>query len=84
MKVQSFYVREELDREILPAGVIPGGRGFGDTRSPQCFRSCNLHNPLTISDPTINNSTRHFAVMSTEARVVSQSIHRVQPLPDLS
>ena len=26
----------------------------------------------------------HFAAMSTEARVVSQSIRRVQPLPDLS
>jgi hypothetical protein len=31
-----------------------------------------------------HDSTRHFAVISTEARVVSQSIPRVQPLPDLS
>src|SRR6266567_6430794 len=32
----------------------------------------------------INNFRRHFAVMSTEALVFSQSIRRVQPLPDLS
>jgi len=33
--------------------------------------------------PTPNGGC-HFAAMSTEARVVSQSICRAQPLPDLS
>ena len=39
---------------------------------------------LPISDSTTNNFTRHFAAISTEARVVSQSIRRLQPLFDLS
>ncbi len=55
-------------------------QGFGHARN----LSGSFRFSSTISDPTINNSTCHFAVMSTEARVVSQSIRRVQPLPDLS
>lgn len=39
---------------------------------------------LSVEPADILDTTRHFAAMSTEARVVSQSIRRVQPLPDLS
>jgi hypothetical protein len=41
------------------------------------------HSNLSAEPADILDPTRHFAAMSTEARVVSHSICRAQPLPDL-